>query len=149
MDWSSRLKLRLFLTGIVLFLISGFYSCQELKYSLGGKKAIARITRIREYAGDSGDSTNQKTTVEFEFTDNAGLTRQGKDTFNGRVDAAEGDPIEVQYRAGTDGDSRVAGHANTNAVYLFMICLLVVAAVSYPFFRQVYDEVYAPKKRRR
>ncbi len=90
-----------------------------------------------------------RTAVEYEFTDDRGLARQGKDTFKGSVDATEGDPIEVQYRAGTDGDSRVAGHTNTAAVYLFIICLIVVGVLSYPAVRQVYDEVYAPKKRRR
>jgi hypothetical protein len=149
MDWSSRLKLRLFLTGVVLFLVSGFYSCQECKYALAGKKAPARITRIKQYEEYGGSSPKQRTAVEFEFTDNRGLTRQGKDTFDDRVDAAEGDSIEVQYRAGADGDSRVAGHANTAAVYLFIACLLAVAALSYPLVREIYTEVYAPKKKRR
>jgi len=149
MDWSSRVKLRLFLTGVCLFLVSGFYSCQECKYALGGKKAPAHITRIKQYEDYGGDSPKQRTAVEYEFTDDHGLTREGKDTFNDRVDAAEGDTIEVQYRAGADGASRVAGHANTTAVYLFIACLLVVAALSYPFAREIYTEVYAPKKKQR
>jgi hypothetical protein len=149
MEWSSRLKLRAFLTGIILFLISGFYSCQELKYSVAGKNAPARVTRIKEYDDYSGNPPRPKTAVEFEFTDKHGLVRQGKDTFDGRVDAAEGDPIEVQYRAGADGDARVAGHANTTAVYLFLTCLLALAALSYPILRETYVEVYAPKKRRK
>lgn len=149
MEWSSRLKLRAFLTGIVLFIVSGFYSCQELKYSVVGKKAPGRITRIKEYQDYGGNSPKQRTAVEFEFTDNSGLARQGKDTFDGQVEAAEGDPVEVQYRAGADGGARIAGHANTAAVYLFIICLLGVAALSYPVLRETYVEVYAPKKKRR
>src|SRR5581483_10761427 len=138
MEWSSRVKLRAFLVGIVLFLVSGFHSCQECKYALTGKKAPGVVTRIKQYDEYTGSSPQTKTAVEYQFTDNRGLTRQGKDIFDGRVDAAEGDVIEVQYRPGADGDSRVAGHANTTAVYLFIACLLAMAVLSYPFVREVY-----------
>ncbi len=149
MDWSSGLKLRAFIGGLCLFLFSGYLSCQEVKYGLLSKRATAKITRIDEYEDNGGRNPKLKTAVEYEFTDDHGEARKGKDTFVGRIDAERGDELAVQYRGGSNGDSRVAGHANTTAIYLFIFCLLLLAALSYPIVREVYQEVYAPKKRTR
>ena len=143
-------KLIVLIVYIAAFFISGYLSIGEMGYFLFGKTTTAKVTKfqtILERSGGRGAPNTYSLGVEYDFTDSTGIFRHGSDRVDPdlwRFDV--GQIIPVQYRAGAEGDSRVAGTAHQKAAIIFLICSAVLFVLGYRFFRDVSQAVADEKK---
>jgi len=132
-----------FLVGIVLFLLSGCMSYQELAYLINGRETQADITKVYESRGCRGST---RLTVEYAFTEQDGKQRKAMDTVSTNWPVPPNGKVAVQYTPGEDGSSRLAGgvHWIWPAVFAFsLLCLLIIAV------RLLREGAEEPKPRRR
>ncbi|MCA9074285.1 MAG: hypothetical protein KDA93_04570 [Planctomycetaceae bacterium] len=136
----------LLVAAVIAFVISGWYSFNELKYALRSTTVTATVTRQYEFTvptrhGQSGPRLG----IEYEFTNAAGDTQHDKDWVP-LPSELEGQPsVEVQYLPSTDGDSRLAANRSVIGPVFFGGCLLFLAFS----LAQLIREANAPIRRSR
>jgi hypothetical protein len=133
-DETARFKVMM-VVGIV-FLISAFLSWRELKYTMIGKQADAKLVRVYTFqdVGRRG-RVREKIAVEYEFKDaKTGGVRSESDTLPITAKPPKGPTVKVQYLEGSEGGSRLAG--NTQKIWLW-ICGGTLAFLAYKFFALV------------
>ncbi len=143
---AEQRKAGLLVAAVIAFVISGWYSFNELKYTLKSTTVTATVTRTYEFTvqtrhGRSGPRLG----IEYEFTDDDGVTRNDKDWVR-LPSELRGEPgVEVQYLPGEDGDSRLAANRSILGPLFFAgsIAFLVFSLV------RLIREANAPIPRRR
>ena len=136
---SDRLKLRLIMSCGLTFLLSAYISCEEFKYAISGRDAVATIERTVKANTTRGRATVKVIGVRYSFVEEDGTAREDK--MNMPVDwTPPADmQLQVQYVPGKPGMSRLAGEHQYVAV---TICLGTLAAVIGGFvylFRKAYE----------
>ena len=131
---TARFKVMMFV-GIV-FLVSAFLSWRELKYLTFGKEVDAKLVRVYTFedVGRRG-RVREKIGVDYEFKDaETGDVRKETDTLPITATPPKGPTVKVQYLEGSEGGSRLAGHAQT--IWLW-VCGGTLAFLGYKFFALV------------
>jgi hypothetical protein len=119
-------RLKWLLIGLLVFVVSAFFSWRELKYAAVGKAVDAKLLRVYE-STESGrrGRTTQKLAVEYWFAD-GGADRKETDTLSIDATPPAGPAVAVQYLAGTPGSSRLAGNGQRVWVLVFFASLAFV-----------------------
>lgn len=144
MDNENELaRAKWFLGCLVLFLLSGCLSYQELAYLINGHETQANITKVYESRGRRGST---RLTVEYAFTEQNGKQRKAMDTVSTDWPVPANGKVAVQYTPGEDGSARLAGGVNWigPGMFALSICVLGVIAV-----RLLLEGAKEPKPRRR
>lgn len=149
MELAQRFLIRLGMFGFVIFLVSGFESCSELKFSMGAKDATAHVTKIYEKTNDSGRSLGWIVTYNFHNDDTKelqkGYTLVGSDSVG---QFTEGQDIPIEYCGTSQLDSRIKGETNKTWVYVFLGSLaFCVAAVAILSWQSMQEEKRGSRKR--
>ncbi|MGE0376223.1 MAG: hypothetical protein AB7Q45_12505 [Planctomycetaceae bacterium] len=145
---AERAKAGILLAAIAAFLISGWYSFNELKYALRSASVDANVRRMYEYTvptrhGQSGPRLG----IEYAFTAADGRQREDKDwvplpsPLQGRA------TVRVQYLPGERGDSRLAANRSVFGPVIFLMCLAFVALSLFRLIREANAPI--PRRRRR
>ena len=137
----------LLVSGIV-FLISGYFSYNELRFFVRGKTAEARVTRTRE-TQSGGRHSSPVLSVEYQFTEADGTSRSERDQVAIGSAVTANDLITVQYLPGVEDSSRVLGNSRMGAVYLFLACLAWLSFSGYQLWREATDAVHGSGRRKR
>ncbi len=135
-DDTRRFKIMLFVG--MLFLVSAYCSCQEMKYAIWGKTAEATITSTRPMVVSEGRRTRRVLMVQYQFTEANGTER--RDSTTRALDwqpPADGKLI-IDYLAGVEGRSRPHGKWNYIAVAFFLIMLSAMVFFVVKTFRSAY-----------
>ncbi|MBX3357912.1 MAG: hypothetical protein KF745_05745 [Phycisphaeraceae bacterium] len=120
----------------VVFIVSFFASCSELKYFTHGKTAEAHLGRAAVVTSRGRFGTRrQKLQIDYVFQDGDGSTRRESDTVATSWPVPEGDTIPVQYIPGSPGDSRLEGHSQAVFVYIFFASLAWLAFLGFRFWK--------------
>lgn len=117
----------------ILFCVSGFQSCQELKYMRSGKTVETTIDRITESTGRRGRLKGYSLWYTF-VNENSNKAANGYTTvgINDVDDYTVGQAITIEYIGGTTFKSRIAGTSNYVAPTLFLVMtVLLIGSVVY------------------
>lgn len=115
-----------------LFVVSGFFAANELRYDLFGRTVEARVTRVAEFRVGRRWGRGKRLAVRFVVPGDAAVhadtLRIGRTDTAGRV-PADGGPILAEEIRGAAGTWRVKTRRNALAVYAFWpsAALLAVA----------------------
>jgi hypothetical protein len=142
MDSESELaRAKWLLIFIALFFISGCMSWGEMMYLIVGKDAEARIAKVYESTrrGRFGLARGTYLTVEYSFMESDGTQRTGMDSVALDWPVPESGKVRVRYRAGADGESRLAGHVNWGALALFGVSFGFVGFFAFRLWREASD----------
>jgi hypothetical protein len=123
-------KFKVMLVVAVVFLVSTFFAYLELKYSLGGKTAEAKVDRLSERRTRRGTTR----VVHYQYRDENGQMRNGSDDVSRDWSAPASGIVAVQY---LDDTSRLAGNRNTFALVIFVGSLLAMLVGGFLFWRHV------------
>lgn len=138
MLWSKEaFQIRLFLGVLILFIASAVTSCQEVRYSIFGKKAVATITDANEVMGSRRGGSSIMLTYAFADTD--GTKRTEKDTVSTEftpelVDQEGNAAIAIQFIPGTPEASRIPSPGRWILIALFCTALGALLFVSVRFY---------------
>jgi hypothetical protein len=149
-DAETRRAKYLVFAGIA-FLISSIFVYSELMYLIRGTETTATIKEVSrvEKRGRFGTSRGHKLVIDYEFKDGEGRQREGSD----QVDADWAVPadrrVQIRYRPGEDGSSRLAGHVSWGAIIIFTVCLVAVGIFGFRLWREATEETKGSRKRRR
>ncbi len=144
---AEQRKAGLLLAAVVAFLISGWYSFNELKYALKSTTVTATVTRTYEFTvptrhGQSGPRLG----IEYTFTDTEVVSRQDKDWVP-LPSKLRGEPgVDVQYLPGENGDSRLAVNRSVLGPLFFLGSLAFLAFSLVRLIREANAPI--PRKRR-
>jgi hypothetical protein len=146
---------RLLVAGLV-FLVSGWFAFGELRYWAFGETADATITEVKEtsQAGRRGRS-RPMLAVRYSFPESGGATRSERDdvppdwTPPGGASLQPGSKVKVQYLPGVPDKSRLAGHATTLPLLIFVACLVAIVGFGIWLWRHAYQAVHSRPARRR
>jgi hypothetical protein len=127
----------------VLFIASAVTSCQEVRYGIFGKEAVATITDAKEIMntgryGSSRAPASQMLTYTFLDTD--GTKRVEKDSvsidFVPTLQDAAGRPaIDIQFIPGSLEVSRIPGPGRWYFIGLFCAASIAMVFVSVRFYK--------------
>lgn len=147
MDEEEELKkFKWLLVAVIVFLISTYYSWQELKFLAWGETAQATVTNTFETS--SGSRRSQPLlAVEYSFTDSATGPRSERDDVPVDWPLPEG-PITVQYLPGVADSSRLEGRSSRAAVIIFLACVCWLGYNGLKLYREASEAVNGRKKRR-
>lgn len=128
----------------LMFLVSVYYSWQELVYVVRGNTAQAMVTET--YTMKSGRfRQHEERVLEYKFAEAGGLSRRGADTIS--MDEPVPGQILVQYTPGEKGRSRIAGHVRWMWLCIFGVAVGGLAFAIYRLNKHM-DEVMAPRRRK-
>src|SRR5688572_6763814 len=136
----------LFVAAIV-FVASGIYAYSELMYLIRGKTTTATITEAYK-VGKGVTDRGQEVRIDYEFTDADGNKRTGSDRPGEGWQVPPDRKVEVRYRPGADGSSRIAGRIGWITLGIFAICLGVVGFFGYRLWREAKDAYAKPNRKR-
>lgn len=125
-------KLRLAIAVVVIFLISGWYSFQELRYTISGRTVAATVTNVehrqeRVYRRRFGHTMRDITAITVQFS-NANNTPQTAVMTQSGVSAVQPQQqMQVQFIPGEYETVRLAGQQNWVAVLFFFGGLAAMA----------------------
>ncbi len=121
----------------LLFVVSAFSSCKELKYKTSGETVDARISDI--YKTTSSRRRFMKSTklkVNYVFYDEEGYPHSESDTV--ATDwPFKGKNVKVEYLVGEKGSSRLVGNSETMMVWIFFTTFGILAFTGFRFYRQL------------
>lgn len=127
----------------IWFLVSCYYSWQELVYLIRGKIAVATVTET--YQQSSGRfGTNKHRVLEYNFTEAGGLARRGADTIS--IEEPIPRQVRIEYTLGEKGRSRLEGHIRWMWLAFFAISMTGLGVSIYRLNRHI-DAAMAPRKR--
>jgi hypothetical protein len=132
-DETRRFKIMVFVG--LLFVLSAYSSCQEIKYSIWGKTAEATISSTQRMRMRR---TRTVLVVRYEFTEESGAQRT--DSMAQPLDwqpPADG-KLSIDYLAGAKGESRLHGEWNFIAVSFFLVMLGTMVFFVVKTFRSAY-----------
>ena len=151
MDEEEELaKFKLMLAALVAFLISGYFSYQELQYALFGKTATAQITRTFDtYSRGRRGRRIPKLGIEYRYTAANGELYDETEYVSPGYAVPADNQLVVQYRPGVENSSRISGTGNTFWVFIFFGCVAWLAYSGFKLYREASEAVHGPKKKRR
>lgn len=127
----------------IWFLVSCYYSWQELVYLIRGKIAVATVTET--YQQSSGRfGTNKHRVLEYSFAEAGGLARRGADTIS--IEESTPTQVRIEYTPGEKGRSRLEGHIRWMWLAFFAISMTGLGVSIYRLNRHI-DAAMAPRKR--
>lgn len=132
-DW---LKIRLAVGGLILFIVSIFFSASELWYLAFGKTTQATIVAVQEVTkrGRFG-STRTQLRVRYNFDEGDGIRKTEMDTVGTDwIDKLEGGTVAVQYLPGSPESSRLSGNNHMFFVWVLPACLVALGVVTWRFW---------------
>jgi hypothetical protein len=137
------------LMGGVVFVVSSIFSYRELDYALRGNKTQATVAkRYKIRTGRYG--TSEALRIEFNFVEPDGTKRQGYDTVGTDWQAPADGLIRIQYTAGENGRSRLAGRANWLPIIILLASLGLLGFFGFRLWREAAEATRPrPRKRRR
>jgi hypothetical protein len=143
MDYDELAKFKRILLAGVVFLISAYYSYQEIKFAIWGATAEATVTRTFE----TKVKRRQLLAVEYKFSDEDGKRYSERDDvpIDWPVPASV---VTVQYLPGVDDSSRLEGHSSSAAVWIFLACSAWLAFSGYKIYKEASEAVHGTKRRR-
>jgi hypothetical protein len=118
-DQDAELKRFKWLLGAGLsFLISGYFSYDEMKYAIWGKTAEAHVYEARETIRSSLRSPPM-VSLKYTFTESDGTPRSEFDSIPANSPFAQLQTVTVQYLPGVEKSSRIAGRVRLMAILFF------------------------------
>ncbi len=121
-DESSSATFKLGIALVVLFFVSWFQSCEELRYRMSGKKATATVTNIAELVDKYGRRTGDAK-MWYEFA-NDNTKRRASGSVSLRADEAQdyyvGQSMPIEYIGDEMVSSRLEGRTNLVWAALFV-----------------------------
>ncbi|MBK8269516.1 MAG: hypothetical protein IPK83_14900 [Planctomycetes bacterium] len=120
-DESTRQIKMIFLVGL-LFLMSAWMSCTEVKYGIGGKQAEAKVVSVKKVMNPSRHGSMKVMAVKYAWSEKGGTART--DVVNVEIDQAPalGDILAIDFLPGVHG-SRMQVRWNYIAVTFFLVML--------------------------
>jgi len=141
-----------FIGTALIFLISMFQSCSEVRLSLFGVKSEATVEAVMvEYNTKTKEETG-KYLVRYKFNakDSEGM-REVKDQYvcsrEEAENTSEGDKLPLKYIDGRPTVNRVSGHGKTVWVITFLIFLVIFIGHGYFVYKEAMDDVKRSKRR--
>ncbi len=137
------------IVGIAL-IMTGCYSLNELRYAVWGKSVEAKLTGAKEVTkqGRRG-RTSTVLRVEYQFSEAGGASRSENDEVSTDWTLPSNGSVPVQYIPSVEHASRLQGHSNMLAVYLFLACIVGAVYAIYKVSLYVNDDGSSSKKKRR
>lgn len=123
----------------ILFLMSAYASCIELKYLIWGEHTEATIVRAQKLTTSSGRRSVKVMGVTYEFAEKDGTSR--KDKMNMSLDwtPPADERLQIEYLPKTPGESRIPGERKYIFVIIFFGSLCVMGFFLVRVLRQAYD----------
>lgn len=129
----------------MLFLVSIYYSWQELVYLIRGRLAQGTVTE--SYSQSLGRyGQNKSRVIEYRFAEDGGLQRKGGDTLS--MEEQVPDFVLVEYTPGENGRSRIKGHIRWLWLAIFGVSIAGLAWAGYRLNKHI-DEAMAPRNKRK
>ncbi|QDT98225.1 hypothetical protein [Gimesia aquarii] len=153
MDEEEELsKLKWLLIAVVVFLVSGFFSYQELKYAVWSTTTEADVTRTYTTEVSSGRRFRRHRkkvlAVEYTFTDKDGNHHSERDDIP--ISAPiPGPKVTIQYFSGVENSSRIKGYSRKLAVWIFLGCCVWLGYAGFKLYRLASEAVDGKPRRRR
>lgn len=153
MDEEEELsKLKWLLIAVVVFLVSGFFSYQELKYAVWSTTTEADVTRTYTTEVSSGRRFRRRRkkvlAVEYTFTDKDGSQHSERDKIP--ISApTPGPKVTIQYFTGVENSSRIKGYSRKLAVWIFLGCCVWLGYAGFKLYRLASEAVDGKPRRRR
>ena len=138
MLWTKEtFQLRLMIGVAILFIASAVTSCQENRYSLFSKEAVATITDAKPVRSRRGYSEQMLT---YTFADTDGTKRTEKDTvsidFVPTLQDEAGKPaVAIEFIPGSVEVSRIPGSGRWVLIGIFCVMTAAMAFVSVRFWK--------------
>lgn len=119
--WISR-QIRGVLTASLFFLYFGCLSFNELEYALQGRITTALVTQTHAYVTSGKSGPHHWLAIEYQFWDPSGQQRVERDD----VPLPDSPPlpntiVNVEYRPGIGGASRISGNDHKLEAVVFLI----------------------------
>ena len=113
---------------VLLFLLSGFKSCEELKYTMSGVVVAGSVAKVTEHA--------EYMSVKYRFRDTSGKWWKGGTRINEtNWDRPEKDQVEVIYLPNDPEVSTLVSQRSTFFPVLFAVMgLWLIGWVAYIFY---------------
>ena len=124
-SWEAQ-KVKILLIALGVFVMSWFMSCRELRFDVWGKTIDARITVTEKFPAFSADNEPHQIRVNYTFKEPDGTVRRDAALF-APGDAIPVDKIKVQYLAGKDSPTRLAGKHEWMWVSIFGVMTAIMA----------------------
>ena len=126
----ARLKLVLFL--FIFFCVSGFKSCQELKYAVSSKTATCTVNNVTERTSRRGGHVGYKIWYSFRNENTGKMVKGYTETgLEGQAAYPEGTEVEIEYIGAKMFSSRIIGTGSVfwPVAFVLMTAGLVVGVV--------------------
>ena len=147
MDEEEELaKLKWILFAGIAFLLSGYFSFQELKFAVWGTTAQAEVTNTFETRNSRRGGS--LLAVEYTFTDKEGKHYSERDDVPSSW-PSPGPKVTIQYLPGVEDCSRLEGHSSKVAVWVFFGCCAWLAYSGYQLYQLASEAVDGPPRRRK
>ena len=128
------------LIAVLVFAISAFYSCEEVKYSTGGKLADGTVDNVSESIGRRGRPVRQ---VHYHYRDEEGDLRKAVTPVARDWQPPADGKVAVQY---LEDSSRLVGQRNMGALVMFFASLVALAVGGFLFWRHVRAATAGPRR---
>lgn len=158
MDEESELrKFKWLAVAVLIFLVTGWFAVEEMRYAAFGAAAEAGIVEARQTERSSGRRGRKRPVlaVRYTFQEAGGASRTEIDEVSPDWTPPDGSPLEtgskvrVQYLSGSPGKSRLAGHSHPVPLAIFLACLAGLAGFAIWLWRHASQAVHGPARRRR
>ena len=135
MFWSKEtFQLRLMLIVGILFIVSAFTSCQEIRYTTFGRTADASIVKTLRVA----NRRSSNLLLTYSFADLDGTRRTEEDDvsldFQPDQDDAGHNIVSIQFIPGSPGASRIPSGARWIHIAIFLIMLTALSILAVRFW---------------
>lgn len=135
MFWSKEtLQLRLMLIVGVLFIVSAFTSCQEIRYTAFGRTADAAIVKTQTVR----NRRSSNLLLTYSFADLDGVKRTEEDDVALDFQPGEDDEgnsiVSIQFIPGSPGASRIPGGGRWIIIGIFVIMLTALTVIAVRFW---------------
>lgn len=133
MDMNHELaKFQLLLLGLVLFIVSTFMSCNEMRYAMWGT-SVDTMTFSKQEVSTGRRRLSRKLLVKYTF-DDAGKVRKEEDEVPLDLPFPAANMIAVEYIPGSES-SRVLGHHQKWWLLVFAGSLGLMGFGAYKFWK--------------
>ena len=141
MDQESEVRrFKWILGSAAMFLLSGCYSYDELKYAMFGKHVDAHVLQKNEFNDARLRGPNVRMiAVKYQFAEAGGGIRSERDNVPLDWPFTAGDTVRVQYIPGVPDRSRLAGNNNLFPVAIFTVCLVLLGVSAFKLWREATD----------
>lgn len=131
----------------MIFLISAYFSLNELRYAVFARTVEARVTNVRE-TQSVGRRREPRLSIEYNFTEAGGATRSERDTVPVDWPVSSDGTIQIQYIPGVANASRLSGRGSWIAVAMFLASLIAIGVLLYKLHLEAHAPV-RPRTRRK